>query len=611
MSAQPNPSPRVVGVDLGGDALRLASWVDGEPRLLPSRPVAEPLHREIRVNGAAPECRILSLKRLLDHDETLILPRVGGASIRSVEYLTELFRLLRTNATLFPASTPLNTVGAVPPCFSQRQRSTFREAIEKAGFERVRLVDDTMAAVLANQERLRGKESVLVYAWGASTFSAALYRPAGTAFRVIAQDGDRNLGGDDWNGVILNGCLKALGRPVRFPSKDDAALLRELERIKRVLSDGQEAQFSTVVLVGGRPEAQRIPPQLAVDASAFREAVLRMTQRTLELSEKVLREGKCPEPEVVLLLGGVTSAPLVTRAIEQRFPGRILATIPDAVAVGAAIYGTLLPSAEWEASGRRAEQDKQRGLPPAAKPPAATPDPDPSPAPRLRAPDRAPETPARPAVEGGWAAHFVPLLNEAERLEKEDRLDESVAKLEELHERMGKFFFWVFDKAATTQMAQGHKERAYALLQRANRFDPSNERVAHSLAEFYGGRAVELYKNRRFESALESCRAALAVIEALPDAERRQGRFLAHYLRLQAEIELALSRTSAAEANLERAVRLNPEEPALKQRLQEIQPLLKRAASEVRRVFGPMSGEDRNRLCPCGSGKKYKKCCGR
>lgn len=619
MNAKPSLSPVTIGIDFGGRSLRVATLGEETPGLAPRQVGTRRMRREIRYNGERGSGRILSLKRLLDADETLSLPQGRGAGVGSVEYLKQLFNSIRSDGSLFEDGRLLNTVAAIPPCFSQRQRAVLRSAMENSGFDRVRLVDDTLAAVLASRKRLGVGWVVLVYSWGASTFSAALYRPVGTTFRAVVQEGDRDLGGDDMDAIVLNSCLLRVARDRHCLMEQDGKLLDELEQAKHALLEGGEAEIAAATLLCPTHRTERMPAKIAVDAAAFRERALQMLKRTMDLVEKVLKDGKCQSPDAVLLTGGLTMAPLVRKTLEQRFPNKLINAESEAVACGSVLWGALIPASDWEASGRRAEGERSRKVQAAGshaepQPPAQLPAPAGAPQPVSGEPRPMSEPPgsAKPfPAAGSWAANFVPLFNDAERLEREDRLDESLAKLEELNETIGKFFFWVFDKAATTQLARGKKERAYALLQRANRFDPSNERVALKLAEFYAEQAVQHFKGGRMDHAQWFTRAASGVVEALPEAERNYARFLAHYLHIQAEIELHFQRPKEAEAILEKALRLTPQNAAVARRLEEIQPFLKRAAAEVRRVFGPMSGDRRNQRCPCGSGKKYKNCCGR
>jgi tetratricopeptide (TPR) repeat protein len=513
---------------------------------------------------------------LLDYDETVNLGQERGSGIRVVKFLTQVLRELRTDASIIPQGVILNAVGAVPPCFPQRQRAAFREALETAGFERVRLMDDTLATLLACR--------------------------------------------DTW---ILQSCLAALGGAVLFPSRQDGPLLDELERVKLMLIQGERAEFATSVLGPAPADCHAMPLRLPVDASVFREARLRMIKRTVDLSENVLAEGRCAEPDAVVVQGGVALSPEVRRVLEQRFPGRIIEANGDAVAFGAVLYGSLLPEADWEASGRRAELERQRVAQhenpekPVATPVESRPEsnpksrleprPEPPPEPRSSNPPPASAEQPAPLVFGPWMKQFAPLIQEVDRLEELNHPEDSALKLEELRNRIGKGASIAFYKAAEVALAARKKDRYEALLESANRMDPTNEKVAYILAQLYFEQAVVFFKGKDYDRAERHIRWALDVSNALPDSTRRHwGAFLATCLYLLANIFCVRSRFAEARDLLAQAIKFDSLNSQVALRLKEIEKILNQSSLKK-----TMSGDKRNKKCPCGSGEKYKKCCGK
>jgi tetratricopeptide (TPR) repeat protein len=566
----------------------------------------EPIHRELSIEDGKEEAKLLSVKRLLDLDGALANAGNGGAGPSYQEYVTRFFgKILAHNGYSLPGQV-LNLVGAIPPCFSQRQRSVLRGAMEKAGFERVRLVDDTLAALLASRDRLGCHSEVLVYSWGATTFTAAVYRLVGATFRAVAQEGDRDLGGDDLDALVLTLLLPALGSGWTPPAGDCSGILDSLEAAKRALIDGKEYAIPTTPFLNQLERGSPVPARISLDSASLKKSFLLMVKRTIDLAEKAVAEGKV-EPSAILLTGGLAVSAAVANLVACRFKGEIIAAEPDAVAKGAALWGAQIPAEDWEASGKRVQQEKRLAraatgpATPAQNLVALSPPAEPSGVQAGNAPGKSP---------GEWAALFLPFFNEAERLGKEDRLEEAAAKIEELNERLGKFFALVLRNAAETQQARGQSDRAFALLAKANRLDPAHVPSALALVSRHSETAAGHGRRSQWEQAHYFTGEALRIVRAIPDAEKSHAHILAPCLRNHAEACIRLSQWNEAEKALERFLRLSPDSDAAGDLLERVRAQKSRIASVARASYGPLSGKNRNLPCPCGSKRKYKSCCG-
>src|SRR5262245_2630748 len=105
---------------------------------------------------------------------------------------------------------------SVPFVFDERRRQATRDAARIAGLKDVDLVDEPVAAAIAYGHMLVQKggfgriadvyldQEVVVYDLGGGTFDATIMklRHDGT-FEVIATHGDEQLGGEDWDNVLL------------------------------------------------------------------------------------------------------------------------------------------------------------------------------------------------------------------------------------------------------------------------------------------------------------------------------------------------------------------------------------------------------------------------
>lgn len=601
-----NDRTTTVGIDFGGDGVRVASDSEGGPALVPVRPEFASLPRWVRFDdgksGGAPGYHVLSLKRILAFDEAT---RSRMTDFDVLEYITRLFREIREDVAPRSMSGVLHVLGAVPPCFSQRQRSSLRTALTEAGFSRVKLLDDSLAALLGSWDRVHRKNTVLVYAWGASTFCASLYRPVDTGtFRpVIAPEGDLALGGDDLDSALLNGLAASRSlqehADLRQPSP---GVFAELERIKCALSRGEQASACLSKLglsqgnLGGGGDPVGIPRAL------FEDAVAAMQEKTFALVDNVLGAGRCDKPDAVLLLGGTTAIPDVRRRLEARFPGRLVEAAEHAVTLGAVLHGRLLLPQEWEAADRRRES-------PAPSSPAVAFDPPPA------RPEDA-EGEHMPAVgasgAGAWSKTLdvSPLLDKAESHHAKGQVDAALEALERAHSCLGEFASVVYDKAAADAFSSGHAEQAFCLLQRAHRLHPASRGVAWKYAKVCLRHSDHFLKKQKYREAWRCAFEAVTAVEGIPNAARDYPRELAACLHREACILYAIGRDDEAARLMERCVKLDPESARYADDLARIRGSRRGLASSRRKdVPANRVRVGRNAPCPCGSGAKYKNCC--
>lgn len=570
----------IVGIDPGARYLRLAVDQDGgaasiyhsyRGKRLPF--VSAPLDET--TESGAPRWQIVSLKRSLDFEKHV---RVPPDEMNSLDYLAEVFRTASGALQEAGAHEGVRCVMALPPCFSQRQRSAFRTVAARAGFSSVRLVDDTRAALLACRDAVGSAEDVLVYSWGACAFSAAVYRAVGDAYQPVGQDGERNLGGDDLDAVICDAILSALtdrmGDAWQEAGWDFASRMAvEAEKAKRLLVADTAAQMAFGDLLGPTcPEALR-DELIGLSPEVCRRPLADMIEQTMQCVQTALDDSDCSGPDVIVLSGGMTRVPAVCKGLSDRFGAPLHSAQPQDVALGAALYGSMLPESEW----KKGEC-------------APTPGPAESPASR-------------------WADHFLPLLDRAQQEEGEGKPEKAVETFEELFGELHKFSSALYRRVATAYEDTGRLNDAYELLLRVRQRDPSNRLVAADFAWICDKRSGEEYSKRMFDAVLKHAGQGASAIQALPQGARDHAPLVAHLIWLKGRALYGLGRLPEARDAMERCVQLDGRQDQYLEDLAQIRDKLGRAsaAGTARGAKAP----GRNDPCPCGSGRKYKKCCGR
>lgn len=234
-----------------------------------------------------------------------------------------------------------DAVITVPAYFAEPHRRATMLAGELAGLRVKAIVNEPTAAALlyATNHDIRGK--VVVFDLGGGTFDVTVMDVAGRKVDIVASEGDRHLGGVDFDGVIA----EIVDRKFRdkfeksyFAVENErASFMNEAEKIKKALSQRQSTQVMLSSSQG------RIKVEIAREE--FEEGISPLVAKAEMLVEAVLDEAGIEPGGVakVLLVGGSSRIPFVQRRLESIFGFAPVTEVnlDEAVACGAAIHSGL------------------------------------------------------------------------------------------------------------------------------------------------------------------------------------------------------------------------------------------------------------------------------
>jgi molecular chaperone DnaK (HSP70) len=231
----------------------------------------------------------------------------------------------------------------VPAYFGIQEKEATKQAGQIAGLDVVGIVTEPVAAALSLGIRGEQPETLLVYDLGGGTFDTTIMRAEAGRVEVIAIDGNRTLGGADWDDVlaqlIADKFVEQAGlgdENPRLDSEFEIELLGQAEDTKKSLTKRESATV--------RCRFQDKDEQVSVTRAEFEAATKHLVAQTLEIAQRVVAtaEKKVPGLTVdrVLLVGGSSKMPMIDAALREQLGWSPASTDFDlAVAKGAAIYG--------------------------------------------------------------------------------------------------------------------------------------------------------------------------------------------------------------------------------------------------------------------------------
>lgn len=220
-----------------------------------------------------------------------------------------ILKRLKNDAELALCEPVTDAVITVPAYFDDSRHTAAKRAGTIAGFNVLRVLNESTAAALSHSFNADKITTILVYDLGCGTFDVTVLHIDDLQFDVPDTDGNRNLGGSDFNNALLKFIAYEIAKQCGDGLIDDfevTAVLREKSEIdKRTLSNA----FKTTVFVTFKGtsyrvgitwaefEKDRVSPSPSANESSARHSCMNRTQ-LLSMSSS----SRCQESHLMLSL---------------------------------------------------------------------------------------------------------------------------------------------------------------------------------------------------------------------------------------------------------------------------------------------------------------------
>jgi L1 cell adhesion molecule like protein len=263
-----------------------------------------------------------------------------------------LLKYLKETAEQYLGETVDSAVITVPAYFNDGQRQATKDAGTIAGLNVLRIINEPTAAAIAYglDKSTTQEKNVLIFDCGGGTHDVSIVSIDDGVFEVKATAGDTHLGGEDFDTILVEYCVKEFVRKHKTAVNvnENKRALRRLrtacEKAKRTLS----AASSTVIEVDSLYDGLDFSIQLS--RARFEELTSELMKRTMEPVFKVMKDAKLDKSKIdeIVLVGGTTRIPKIQKMLREYFNDKELCKSinPDeCVAVGACIQAAILTGA--------------------------------------------------------------------------------------------------------------------------------------------------------------------------------------------------------------------------------------------------------------------------
>jgi molecular chaperone DnaK len=236
----------------------------------------------------------------------------------------------------------------VPAYFNDSQRQATKDAGRIAGLEVLRIINEPTAASLAYGLDKKKDEKIAVYDLGGGTFDISVLEIGDGVFEVKATNGDTHLGGDDWDGRLMDWILeefkKESGMDLRKQPDALQRIKEEAEKAKIALSSAQQYEINLPFITADASGPKHI--QKTLSRAKMEQLCDSLFERTIAPVKACLKDADIAAAKIdeLVLVGGMTRMPKVVETAHSLVnkPPHQGVNPDEVVAVGAGIQGGVL-----------------------------------------------------------------------------------------------------------------------------------------------------------------------------------------------------------------------------------------------------------------------------
>jgi molecular chaperone DnaK len=352
-----NSKTRIFKTADGSDVLPSVIYIDQRGRRLYGR-------RAYAQTVLSPENVARGFKRLMG-TSTSIEFQASGQVMTPEECSAEIIRQLVSQALLETNVSDIEgTAITIPAAFNQMQSEATLRAAAAAGLERVVLLQEPIAAAMAQANTDSGQ--FLVYDLGGGTFDLALVQSLSGSINIIGHEGINMLGGQDFDRTLINSVIRPwlidnFALPVDFQKHPQysrligkALIAAETAKIELSTADKSTIFQSDEDTRVTDEKGADIYIDIEVTRGQLEELIEPSLLQTIDLTRAIIKANGYTHNDIdrIVFVGGPSKMPWIRERVprELEIAADLSIDPMTAVAIGAAIFAE---SREWGATATR------------------------------------------------------------------------------------------------------------------------------------------------------------------------------------------------------------------------------------------------------------------
>ena len=301
----------------------------------------------LRLSEVAEETRLVPYKVEEGKDGGVVV-RIDDQTFAPPEISAMILGKLKADAEMRLGETITEAVITVPAYYNDTQRQATKDAGKIAGLEVLRIINEPTAASLAYGLDKKEDQNIAVFDLGGGTFDISVLEIGDGVFEVKATNGDTQLGGDDWDNVVIDWVLDSFkeenGMDLRNQPDALQRIKEEVEKAKISLSSSTSYDLNLPFITANDSGPKHI--NLALSRAKLEQLCEPLFDRIKGPVESCLKDAEIAASDIkdLVLVGGMTRMPKVVETAEAIVGMKPNQGVnPDeVVAVGAAIQGGVL-----------------------------------------------------------------------------------------------------------------------------------------------------------------------------------------------------------------------------------------------------------------------------
>ncbi|MBO3747575.1 Hsp70 family protein [Streptosporangiaceae bacterium NEAU-GS5] len=250
-------------------------------------------------------------------------------------------RKLAEDVQVATGDTVKDVVVTVPAYFGAAERDATRKAGQIAGLNVIDIISEPIAAAITYGVLNPSEDChILVYDLGGGTFDTTVITLRGGDIEVVCTDGDHNLGGADWDDVLVEHLAESFRR--EHPDVGDPLDASATEQDLRKIAEDLKKTLSSRVKHSARVMHEGRVTTVELTREGFEALTRDLLDRTVAITQRTLETARSKGVtrfDHLVLVGGSSNMPVVAETLQRELGLTPRLQDPDlAVAKGAALY---------------------------------------------------------------------------------------------------------------------------------------------------------------------------------------------------------------------------------------------------------------------------------